>query len=98
VIMRADPHDRLMLPVGAPIGNRDHWEETPRLQLAFKLVVKRIRFLAGHGLLSLLVLGDILLRRITLSSHVSTQRDSSLGRATVHGLSMDVGLTWPRMC
>jgi hypothetical protein len=31
VIVRADPHDRLLLPTGAPTGNCDHWEETLRL-------------------------------------------------------------------
>jgi hypothetical protein len=31
VIVRADPHDRLLLPTGAPTGKCDHWEETMRL-------------------------------------------------------------------
>jgi hypothetical protein len=64
VIKRADPHDRLVLPTGAPAGNRDHYDETLRLQSAFKPMIKRIRFLAGHGVSSIMVLSDFLLRCI----------------------------------
>jgi hypothetical protein len=71
VIMWHDPHDRLVLPTGAPIGNNDHWEETPRLQPAIEPMIKSIRFLVGHGLLLMMVLADFQSRRIAPSSHVS---------------------------
>jgi hypothetical protein len=65
VIVRADAHDRLLLLIEAPTGKRGNWVEVPRLPLPFKPVVKWIRLMAGHGLMSMMVLFDFLLRRIT---------------------------------
>jgi hypothetical protein len=58
--VRADAHNRLVLPNGAPTGNHDHWEEASRLQAAFEPMIKRIRYLAGHVLLSKMVLSVFL--------------------------------------
>jgi hypothetical protein len=60
----ADPHDRLVFPTRAPIGDRDLWEELPQQEAAFNLMVGRIQFLPGHGLSSMMVLSDFLSRHI----------------------------------
>jgi hypothetical protein len=64
-IVQVDPHDRLVIPTGAPTGSRDLWEEPPKLHVSFEPVVERIRFLAGHDLSSMMVLSDFLSRHIT---------------------------------
>jgi hypothetical protein len=64
VIVQSDPHDRLVLPTGAPTGNRDHREEPTRPHVSFEPMVDRIRFLADHDLSSIMVLSDFLLRCI----------------------------------
>jgi hypothetical protein len=98
VIVPTDRHDRPVLPTRAPTGNRDHWEKTLRLQPAFELVIKRIGYLASHGLSLKMVLSNFLSRHITPSNHVFARCGSSLGRATPCGLSTVVGLTWPWTC
>jgi hypothetical protein len=99
-IVRVDPHHRLVLPTGAPTDNRDHWEEPPRLHASFKLVVERIRFLAGHDLSSMMVLSDFLSRCITpLQSHVCPTWQYTLGGGVMpHGLSAIMGPTRPQTC
>jgi hypothetical protein len=64
VIVWANPHDRLVLPIAMPTGSRDLWEELPQREAAFDPVIERIRFLAGHGLSSMMVLSDFLSRCI----------------------------------
>jgi hypothetical protein len=66
LIVWADAHDHLVQSTGVPIGNRDHWEEIQRLQVAFVPTIERIRYLASHGLSSMMVLFDFLSRCIAL--------------------------------
>jgi hypothetical protein len=65
VIVRADVHDRLVLPTESLTGRCDDWEEAPRLHRAYEPVIERIKHLAGHGLTSMMVLHDFLSRCIT---------------------------------
>jgi hypothetical protein len=58
VIVRADPHDLLVHPNGAPTGSKDLWEELPKQEAAFNPLIERIRFLVVHGLSSMMVLSD----------------------------------------
>jgi hypothetical protein len=66
VIVRADVHGHLVLPTESLMGRREDWEELSKLHKAFASVIGRIKHLAGHGLSSMMVLHDFLLRRITL--------------------------------
>jgi hypothetical protein len=96
--MRADPHDRLVLPTGAPTGNKDLWEDLLQWQATFKPMVERIRFLAGHGLSSMMVLPNFLLRRIApLQARVRPAWQYT-GKAMPDGLSVIRGPIWPRTC
>jgi hypothetical protein len=64
VIVQADVHDRLLLPTESPTAKRSDWEEAPMLHRAYELMIKRIKLLMSHGLTMMLVLHDILMRRI----------------------------------
>jgi hypothetical protein len=64
VVVWADVHDRLVLPIKAPTAKKSAWEETPRLNVAFGPVIERIKHLTSHGLLATMVLLDLLLRCI----------------------------------
>jgi hypothetical protein len=64
VIIQAEFHDRLELPTSAPTGKSDLWEKVPNLQRVYDPMLKRIKFLVGKGLTSMMVLFDFLSRRI----------------------------------
>jgi hypothetical protein len=68
VIIQVKFHDWLELPTSAPTSKSDLWEKVPDLQRVYDPVLKRIKFLAGKGLTSMMVLFDFMSRRITLSS------------------------------
>jgi hypothetical protein len=65
VIIRADIHDRLALPTESPTVKHSDWEETPKLHVAYRPMIERIKHLMSHGLSAMMVLHDFLLRRIT---------------------------------
>jgi hypothetical protein len=65
VIVRVAAHGRLVLPTEALMGKRDSWVEVPRLPMPFMPVVRQIKLLANHGLMSMMVLIVFLSRRIT---------------------------------
>jgi hypothetical protein len=65
VIVRADAHDRLVLPTEAPTGKHGGWEEISKLQRAFMPIIERIKHLTSHGLMSMMVLYDFLSRHLT---------------------------------
>jgi hypothetical protein len=58
MIVQYEFHDRLELPTGAPTGKRDLLEKVPNLQCAYDPVLKRIKFLEGKSLMSMMVLFD----------------------------------------
>jgi hypothetical protein len=62
--MQGEVHDRLALPIVAPIGSHNGWEKVRDLQRDYSPVVKRIRFLAEKGLTSMMVLHDFSSKRI----------------------------------
>jgi hypothetical protein len=64
VIVRVNVHDRLVLSTEAPTVKKGAWEETPRLNVAFRPVIERIKHLMSHGLSAMMVLHDCLSRRI----------------------------------
>jgi hypothetical protein len=64
VIVQAEIHNQLELPTGARIGKHDLWEKVPDLQRTYDPVFKRIKFLAGKGLMLMMVLFDFRSRRI----------------------------------
>jgi hypothetical protein len=45
-------------------GRRDLWEKVPDLQREYDHVLNRIKFLAGKGLTSMMVLCDFLSQRV----------------------------------
>jgi hypothetical protein len=65
VIIRADIHDRLALQTESPTVKHSDWEETPKLHVAYRPMIERIKHLTSHGLSAMMVLHDFLLRRIT---------------------------------
>jgi hypothetical protein len=65
VVIRVDVHDRLVLPTESPMTKKTAWEETSRLHVAFGPVIERIKHLTSHGLSTMMVLHDFLLKRIT---------------------------------
>jgi hypothetical protein len=54
-----------VLLIGAPTGKHNDWEEALKLQRSCEPVIERMKQLAGHGLMLMMVLFDFLLRRIT---------------------------------
>jgi hypothetical protein len=64
VIVQAEIHNQLELPTGARIGKHDLWEKVPDLQCAYDHMFKRIKFLAGKGLMLMMVLFDFRSRHI----------------------------------
>jgi hypothetical protein len=60
VLVQADVHDRLTLPIGGPTLDRTEWVRDPGLELGFNLVLDWIQYLAENGLTSLMVLHDFL--------------------------------------
>jgi hypothetical protein len=86
VNMRANAHDRLVLPTEAPMGKRDSWVEVPRLPLPFMPVVEWIRLLDGRSLTSMMVLFDFLSRCIAASRCMFIQHCGTPERVTPHGL------------
>jgi hypothetical protein len=53
-------HDQLELPTGAPIGKHDLREKDHDMQCTYDLMLKMIKFLAGKGLMSMMILFDFL--------------------------------------
>jgi hypothetical protein len=69
VVVRAEVHDCLLLPTEAPTTKKSAWE-TPRLNVAFELVIERIKHLTSHGLSTMMVLHGFLSRSIApLQAH-----------------------------
>jgi hypothetical protein len=64
VLMQADAHDWLVIPVAVPTLNRAEWWKDPGLESGFDPVLDRIQYLAESGLTSLMVLHDFLSRRL----------------------------------
>jgi hypothetical protein len=64
VVIRADVHDRLVLPTESPMSKKVTWEETPKLHVAYGPMIERIKHLMSHGLSAIMVLHDVLSRRI----------------------------------
>jgi hypothetical protein len=64
VIVRADVHDCLALLTETLTTKRNAWEETPKLHVAFGLVIERIKNLTSHDLSVMMVLHDFLSRSI----------------------------------
>jgi hypothetical protein len=64
VVVWADIHDRLVLPTESQMAKKTTWEETPKLHVAYRTVIKRIKHLTSHGLSTMMVLHDFLSRRI----------------------------------
>jgi hypothetical protein len=64
VVVRADIHDRLVLSTESPTAKKTAWEETSRLHMAFRPVIKRIKHLMSYGLSMMMVLHDFLSRHI----------------------------------
>jgi hypothetical protein len=93
VIMQAEVHDRLVLSTAAPMGRRNGWEKVPNLQSAYLPVLKRIRFLAENGLMSMMVLFNFLSKRFTLSSSVPARPGCTLGRMMSRNWSAAIGRT-----
>jgi hypothetical protein len=60
VLVQADVHDRLTLPIGGPTLDRTEWVRDPGLELGFNLVLDWIQYLAENGLTLLMVLHDFL--------------------------------------
>jgi hypothetical protein len=70
VVVRAEVHDCLLLPTEAPTTKKSAWVETLRLNVAFGLVIERIKHLMSHGLLTMMVLHGFLSRSIApLQAH-----------------------------
>jgi hypothetical protein len=91
VIAQMNFHDRLELPIGASIGKRDLWEKVPDLQCEYDPMLKRIKFLAGKVLMSMMVLCNFLSQHITPSSSVLVPPGYTHGRMIPRGWSVTVG-------
>jgi hypothetical protein len=65
VLVQADVHDRLALPVGSPTLDRTEWGKDLGLEPRFDPVLDRIHYLAENGLTSQMVLHDFLSKRLT---------------------------------
>jgi hypothetical protein len=61
-------------------------------------VLKRIKFLAGMDLMSMMVLCDFLSRHITPSSSALTPPGYAHGRMIPHGWSVAVRWNWIERC
>jgi hypothetical protein len=64
VLVQADVHDRLALPIGGPTLDRTEWGKDPGLEPGFDPVLDRIQYLAENNLTSLMVLHDFLLKHL----------------------------------
>jgi hypothetical protein len=64
VVIRADVHSRLVLPTESPTAKKTTWEETPKLHVAYGLMIERIKHLMSHGLSTMMMLHDFLSRHI----------------------------------
>jgi hypothetical protein len=64
MIVQAEVHVQLELPTTAPTGSHSGWEKFPNMQQAYNPVVKRIWFLAGKGLMLMMVLFNFLSKHI----------------------------------
>jgi hypothetical protein len=64
VLVQADAHDRLVLPIGGPTLDCTGWGKDPGLEPDFDPVLNRIQYLAENGLTSLIVLHDFLSKRL----------------------------------
>jgi hypothetical protein len=71
VLVQADVHDRLELPIGGPTLDRTERGKDPDLELGFNPVLDQIQHLAENGLTSLMVLHDF------LSKHLAPLQDQS---------------------
>jgi hypothetical protein len=65
VIIRANIHDRMVLPTESPTAKHSNWEEVPKPHWAYEPVIERVKHLTSHGLTSMMVLHDFLSRCIT---------------------------------
>jgi hypothetical protein len=59
-----DSNDRLELPTGRPLLDRNSWKPRPSLPAELNPILDRVKVLARGGLTSMMVLGDFLRRRI----------------------------------
>jgi hypothetical protein len=64
VITKADANERLELSTERPLSDRSTWKAKPSLPAGLDPVLNRIKELARGGLMSMMVLGDFLRRRI----------------------------------
>jgi hypothetical protein len=64
VLVLADVHDRLALPVGSPTLDRTEWGKDPGLESGFDPMLDRIHYLSENGLTLLMVLHDFLSKRL----------------------------------
>jgi hypothetical protein len=64
MLVQADVHDRLVLPIVGLTLDRTEWVKDPVLEPGFNPVMDRIQYLAENGLTSLMVLHDFLSKRI----------------------------------
>jgi hypothetical protein len=64
VITMTDTNDRLELPTGGPLLDRNSWKARPSLPAELDPVLDRVKVLARGGLTKMMVLGDFLRRRI----------------------------------
>jgi hypothetical protein len=64
VIVRANVHDRLVLPTEFSTAKRSDWEEALKLHRAYGPMIERIKLLMSHGLTVMMVLHDFLTRCI----------------------------------
>jgi hypothetical protein len=65
VITTTDANDHLQLPTEGPLLDRSCWKVRPSLPAELDPVLDRVNTLARGGLMSMMVLGDFLRRRIT---------------------------------
>jgi hypothetical protein len=59
-----DANDRLKLPTGGPLLDRNSWKARPSLPAELNPVLDRVKVLARGGLTSMMVLGDFMRRHI----------------------------------
>jgi hypothetical protein len=65
IIAMTNANDRLELPTGGPLLNRNSWKARPSLPAELNPVLDRVKVLTRGGLTSMMVLGDFLRHRIT---------------------------------
>jgi hypothetical protein len=64
VLVQADAHERLTLPIAASTTPRFDWEQDPGLEPTYNPMLSRIRILFETRLTSMMVLHDYVSKRI----------------------------------